>query len=125
MTEFDLRRSLADQLRSVAEWRRSRFQDDLRDSRNLVSAAGLDQMADWVMALPDGDQRIVTLSHYASQGDFFSPGQQVLYEIGRFRFFNPEIDFDTFLDQLASLAQADHREHGRFGGKQVPGDEPW
>ncbi|MCA9859691.1 MAG: hypothetical protein KC438_08210 [Thermomicrobiales bacterium] len=125
MTEFDLRQSIADHARSVAAWRRSRYQDDLRDPRNLVSADGLDAFAQWVVTLPDDDPRILALSRYASIGTSFTPGQQTLYELGRFRFFSPETEFDTFLDQLTSLAQADHVEHGQFGGKQVPGDEPW
>ena len=29
------------------------------------------------------------------------------------------------LRSAARLAEADHNERGRFGGKQVPGDEPW
>ena len=125
MTEFDLRASLAQLFRSVADWRRSRYQDDLRDPRNLVSAAGLDAMADWVSSLPEDDARLATLSRYAAVGTSFTPGQQTLYEIGRFRFFQPETEFDTFLDQLAQLAEADHVEHGQFGGRQVAGDEPW
>ena len=125
MTEFDLRPSLAGYLRSIADWRRSRYQDDLRDPRNLVSAAGLDEMAAWTMTLPEDDPRIVILSKYASEGESFTPGQQALYEIGRFRFFSPDTEFDAFLDQLAQLALADHHERGNFGGKQVPGDEPW
>lgn len=125
MTEFDLRPSLAGYLRSVADWRRGRYRDDLRDPRNLVSAAGLDGLAAWVMSLPEDDARIATLSKYASEGESFTPGQQTLYEIGRFRFFSPETEFDAFLDQLAELVTADHRERGQFGGKQVPGDEPW
>ncbi len=125
MTDFDLRPSLAGYLRSVADWRRRRYQDDLRDPRNLVSAAGLDQMADWVVHLPDDDARIITLSKYASEGESFTPGQQALYEIGRFRFFTPDTEFDSFLDQLAQFSEADHNERGHFGGKQVPGDEPW
>jgi hypothetical protein len=125
MTDFDLRRSLAEHLRAVADWRRSRYQDDLRDPRNLVSAAGLDELATWVVTLPDDDARLATLAKYASTGDSFTPGQQSLYEIGRFRFFAPDTEFDAFLDQLAQLAEADHNEHGRFGGRQVPGDEPW
>jgi len=125
MTEFDLRPSLAGYVRSVADWRRNRYQDDLRDPRNLVSARGLDEFAVWIMALPDDDRRIAVLAKYASEGDFFVPGQQALYEIGRFRFFTPETEFDTFLDQLAHLAAADHSERGHFGGKQVAGDEPW
>lgn len=125
MTEFDLRPSLADHFRSVAGWRRARYQDDLRDPRNLVSAAGLDELAVWVTALPEDDPRLATLSRLASVGTSFTPGQQVLYEIGRFRFFQPETELDTFLDQIAQLAEADHVERGHFGGRQVPGDEPW
>lgn len=125
MTDFDLRPSLAAHFRSVADWRRSRYQDDLRDPRNLVSAKGLDGLAGWVMTLPDDDARIATLARYASVGASFTPGQQSLYEIGRFRFFQPETEFDAFLDQLAQLAEADHAERGHFGGRQVPGDEPW
>lgn len=125
MTEFDLRPSLAGYLRSIADWRRNRYQDDLRDPRNLVSAAGLDDLAAWVMTLPEDDLRIATLSKYASEGESFTPGQQALYEIGRFRFFSPDTEFNSFLDQLALLSEADHTERGHFGGKQVPGDEPW
>lgn len=125
MTDFDLRPSLADHFRSVAAWRRSRYQDDLRDPRNLVSAAGLDGLAGWVATLPENDPRLAVLARYAAVGTSFTPGQQALYEIGRFRFFQPETEFDAFLDQLAQLAEADHVEHGRYGGRQVPGDEPW
>jgi hypothetical protein len=125
MTDFDLRPSIADHFRAVANWRRSRYQDDLRDQRNLVSAAGLDELARWVMLLPEDDPRIATLARYASVGASFTPGQQALYEIGRFRFFQPETEFDSFLDQLAHLAETDHHEHGHFGGRQAPGDEPW
>lgn len=125
MTDFDLRPSLAEHFRSVAAWRRSRYQDDLRDPRNLTSAAGLDAMADWIVSLPDDDHRLASLSRLASVGGTFTPGQQTLYEIGRFRFFQPATEFDTFLDQLVILTEADHQEHGRFGGTQVPGDEPW
>lgn len=125
MTDFDLRPSLAGYLRSIAGWRRSRYQDDLRDPRNLVSASGLDEFAAWIMTVPNDDPRIELLAKYASEGESFTPGQQVLYEIGRFRFFSPDTEFETFLDQLADLAAVDHNEHGHFGGKQVPGDEPW
>ncbi len=125
MTDFDLRPVLAGYIRSVATWRRSRYQDDLRDPRNLTSATGLYELAAWVMSLPDDDPRVEAIAKFASEGESFVPGQQMLYEIGRFRFFNPDTEFDSFVDQLARLAETDHNEHGRFGGKQVPGDEPW
>lgn len=125
MTEFDLRPSIAEHFRSIARWRRSRYQDDLRDQRNLVSAAGLDAMAEWVETVPVDDLRLMTLSRYAASGSSFTPGQQALIEIGRFRFYQPDTEFDIFFDLLALLAEADHGERGRFGGQQVPGDEPW
>lgn len=125
MTDFDLRPALAGYIRSIADWRRGRYQDDLHDPRNLVSASGLDEFARWILNLPDDDPRIERLSQFASAGESFMPGQQALYEIGRFRFFTPDTDFGSFLDRLAELAEADHRERGQFGGKQVPGDEPW
>lgn len=125
MTDLDIRPSIAAHLRSVAEWRRTRYADDLRDPRNLVSAAGLDELADWVMTIPVTDARLTTLATYAANGDSFAPGQQTLYEIGRFRFFTPDTAFDRFLELLADLAIADHAENGRFGGRQAPGDEPW
>src|SRR4249920_2257272 len=112
MTDFDLRPSLARYLRSIADWRRSRYQDDLRDPRNLVSASGLDGFATWIMTVPEDDPRIAQLAKYASEGESFTPGQQALYEIGRFRFFMPDTEFDAFLDQLADLAAADHHERG-------------
>lgn len=125
MTDFDLRPALTSYLRSIADWRRSRYRDDLRDPRNLVSATGLDELAVWISTLPVDDTRLQTLAKYAANGDTFIPGQQVLYEIGRFRFYSPETEFETFLDRLVVLAEADHNEQGRFGGRQVPGDEPW
>lgn len=125
MNDFDLRPSLAEFLFSIANWRRRRYQDDLRDQRNLVSAQGLDDLAGLVKALPEDDPRLAILLQYASEGESFTPGQQTLYEIGRFRFFSADADLDAFLDRLAELAQIDHRERGNFGGKQVAGDEPW
>jgi hypothetical protein len=125
MEEFDIRESLAAHIRQTADWRRSRFQDDLRDSRNLRSARALDDFAAFVLTIPSDDPRLRILATYASEGQSFIPGQQVLYEIGRFHFFDDETTFDAFLSQLAEFARGDHEEHGHFGGKQAPGDDPW
>jgi hypothetical protein len=125
MEEFDIRASLAAHIRGTADWRRSRFQDDLRDPRNLRSAGALDAFADFVLTIQPDDPRLRALTRYASEGESFTPGQQVLYEIGRFRFFDDETTFDAFLSQLAEFARDDYEEHGHFGGKQVPGDDPW
>ena len=116
---------LAEYLRSVAAWRRQRFQDDLRDPRNLRSAAALEELADHVLALPVDDARLQRLRVLAVQGESFVAGQQTAYEIGRFRFFAEDAGLDAFLDRIVELAAADRGEQGRFGGRQVPGDEPW
>jgi hypothetical protein len=123
--EVSVRQMIADYLRSVAIWRRQRAQDDLHDSRNLRSASALDALAGYVLALPEDDDRIQELARLAVEGQTFVPGQQTAYEIGRFHFFSEDSSFDAFLTWMVELAAADRNEHGRFGGRQVPGDEPW
>jgi hypothetical protein len=118
-------RAVADYARSLADWRRQRYQDDLRDRRNLRSADGLTEFAVYVEQLPSDEPRLTRLAKLALQGERFEPGQMTAYELGRFRFYAEDATLDGLLDQLVELAEADHREHGRFGGPQVPGDEPW
>ena len=123
--EPSINQLLADYLRSIAVWRRQRYQDDLRDARNLRSAAALEELAEHVLALPPDDDRLRQLDRLAVEGEAFAPGQQTAYEIGRFRFFSDEAGLDAFVDRILELAMADRGEQGRFGGLQVPGDEPW
>jgi hypothetical protein len=125
IVEVSFQRSMADYLREVASWRRRRYRDDLRDQRNLQSAAALEQLADYVQQLPADNETLTQLAALTIEGGEFLPGQQAAYEIGRFRFYNQEATFDGFLAQLVELARADRGEHGRFGGPQVPGDNPW
>jgi hypothetical protein len=123
--ERSVQSMLAEYLRTVADWRRQRYQDDLRDRRNLQSAAALDQLADHVLALNEDDERLPELQRLSVEGDQFVAGQQTAYEIGRFHFFDVNVGFDSFLDRIVELAIADANEHGNFGGLQVPGDDPW
>ena len=123
--EPSINQMMAEYLRSVATWRRQRYQDDLRDVRNLRSAAALEELADHILALPPDDERLQRLHTLAVEGETFLPGQQTAYEIGRFRFFSDEAGLDAFVDRIVELAVADRGEQGRFGGVQVPGDEPW
>lgn len=76
-------------------------------------------------ALPEDDGRILELERLWRHGEQIEVGQQGAYEMGRFRFFAEDVDMEQFLDQVVSLAQSDAGERGRFGGQQVPGDEPW
>ena len=116
---------IAEYLTQIADWRRRRYQDDLRDERNLRSAEGIEELGRYVRGLADDDERIVDLERLWRQGEQIEVGQQAAYEIGRFRFFVPETELDAFVDQMTDLARADANERGRFGGPQVPGDEPW
>ncbi len=125
MIDADPRRTMADYFRRIAAWRRQRAGEYDRDARNLRAAAGLDELADHVLALPADDERVVRLTALAMQGEEFVPGQQTSYEIGRFRFLSDEPTLDAFLTNVVRLAEADRGEQGRFGGRQVAGDDPW
>lgn len=118
-------RSVADYLLDVAAWRKQRYDDPHRDPRNLQSAAGLEALAAFVLELPEDEPRLLKLAELASSMDSFVPGQQVTWEIARFRFFHAFSSCDAFLTQLADLAERDSTEHGRFGGRMAEGDDPW
>jgi hypothetical protein len=68
---------------------------------------------------------LIDLQRLAGEGDEFAPDQRVLYELGRFRFHQPDIGVEPFLDTLVTLAEADRGEAGRFGGRLPEGDDPW
>lgn len=117
--------SLADFCRATAAWRRRKAEEYDRDARNLRTAAALDELADYVLALPEDDRRLRELERLAGEAEEFRPDQRVLYELGRFRFHHPEAGLDPFLDTLVALAAADRGEQGRFGGRMPEGDDPW
>jgi len=120
-----LQRSISDYARSVAGWRRQRFDDPHQDRRNLRSAEGLEEFAGYVLDLPEDDPRLLILRELASYDDDFTPGQQVTWEFARFRFYHEHSTCDAFITHLAELAQSDSTEHGHFGGRMAPGDDPW
>ena len=119
------RRAIAAYLHQIADWRRRKAEEFDRDARNLHTAAALEELADFVLALPDEDDRLRALDRVAMEGEAFAPGQMTSYEIGRFRFFSDEPTLDAFLTTMVRLAEADRGEQGRFGGRQVEGDNPW
>jgi hypothetical protein len=120
-----LQRSFSDYCRSVAEWRRQRYDDPHRDARNLRGAEGLEEFATFVLELPDDDPRLAKLAELAAYDGEFTPGQQVAWEVARFRFYHAHGSCDAFLTHLTELAEKDSTEHGRFGGTMAPGDDPW
>lgn len=118
-------RAIAAYARELAAWRRGRYQDDLRDRRNLQCADGLEEFATYVESLPNDDNHLHRLGQLALHGERFEPGQQTAYELGRFRFYSADATLEGLLENLVELAEKDAGEYGRFGGPQVPGDEPW
>jgi hypothetical protein len=124
MTET-IKRTMTDYLAQIADWRRRKAEEFDRDPRNLRTARALEDLAAFVLGLPDDDARLIALDRLAMDGERFAPGQMTAYELGRFRFFSEEPSFDAFLTHLVELAGADRGEQGRFGGRQVPGDDPW
>lgn len=117
--------AVAEFVRTTAAWRRRKAEEYDRDARNLRAAAALEELADHVLALPADDPRLRELARLTSEGDEFRPDQRVLYELGRFRFHQPEATPDPFLDRLVELAEEDRGEAGRFGGRLPEGDDPW
>ncbi len=118
-------RSFAAFCDATARWRRRKAEEYDRDERNLRAANALQELGAFVLSLPADDQRLRDLQRLAATGEDFTPDQRVLYELGRFRFHQPDASMDAFLTQLVALAEADRGEAGRFGGLMPEGDDPW
>jgi hypothetical protein len=122
---FTTQQIFADYIRSLATWRRARYDDPDRDPRNLQSAAGLDAFADWIVALPDDDPRIIRVREIAMSGERVEPGQQAHTGLARFHFHHTETSFDGALARFIELQEQDIAEAGHFGGRLPEGDDPW
>ena len=118
-------RSFAAFCDATAQWRRRKAEEYDRDERNLRTANALQEFGAFVLSLPPDDQRLRDLQRLSGTGEDFTPDQRVLYELGRFRFHQPDASMDGFLTQLVVLAEADRGEAGRFGGLLPEGDDPW
>lgn len=117
--------AIAEHLRSVAQWRRDRMQEFDPDPRNLRSAAGLDKLADFWLALSEDDERVVALTRLTFLGQMFRPGQRTEWEIPRFCFYHEESSLEGFLNRLVELAEQDAAETDPIGLPMVEGDNPW
>lgn len=93
--------------------------------RSDRSAAGLRELAAFIRTLSDGDSSIEQLTRLAFSGPTFDPGASLLNELGRFRFHDPKTPLDQFLQFMITLAGQDADEQSRWGGPQIPGDNPW
>jgi hypothetical protein len=127
----DVRRAICERIESIAAWRREREQQDMYGlgpdvaARSKRSAEGLLELSAHIASLPPDDLRVARLAELAFYGDQFDPGATMLHELGRFRFHDPNVSVDGFVDRLVELAILDHSERDQIGGRQAPGDNPW
>lgn len=117
--------ALAEHLRSVAQWRRDKMQEFDPDARNLRSAAGLEELANYWLTLPEDDPLVVELVGLTFLGQMFRPGQRTEWEIPRFRFYHEESTVEGFMRKLLDLARQDAAETDPIGLPMVAGDNPW
>ncbi|MEJ7839828.1 MAG: hypothetical protein WKF81_13530 [Thermomicrobiales bacterium] len=128
---YAVKREIVNRIIAIAAWRRERGEQDQFGfgsdvlARHQRSAAGLDELADYVSSLDDNDVRLHELVRLAFRGDFFDPGATLLTEMGRFRFHDPTTSTDAFVTEMTGYAEVDAAESVEFGGKQVAGDNPW
>jgi hypothetical protein len=117
--------AIVEHLRAVAQWRRDKMQEFDPDPRNLRSAAGLDALAEYLLSLPEDDERVVEFAALTMLGQMFRPGQRAEWEIPRFRFYHEESTVDAFFGKLIELARQDAAETDPIGLPMVEGDNPW
>jgi len=121
---IETRLLFADYIRSLATWRRTRYDDPDRDPRNLQSAAGLDAFAEYVLTLPDNDPRFERIQALAVVGERVEPGQQAHVGLSRFHFHHTETSVEGMLNHFIELQEADVAEAGNFAGRLPEGDDP-
>jgi hypothetical protein len=115
-------RAIADYFLEQARWRDERAAEHPEDHRNSQSAAGLSELAKYVLALPDDDERIIDLTTLATREGVFMPFQEGSRITGRFRFGRPDQDCGAFLGELVRQTHRDAldfaREHGAIEGSE-------
>ncbi len=127
----DVRRAISERILGIADWRVQREQQDMLGlgpavaARSRRSAEGLRELAGAIATLPPDDPRLAKVAVLAFYGDQFDPGATMLHELGRFRFHDPDVSVDGFIDRMVELAELDHSERDHLGGRQAPGDNPW
>ena len=115
---------IAEYLIQLAGWRRQRYQDDLRDPRNLRSADAIEDLARFVRDLPEADERLTELDRLWRRGEQIEVGQQAAYEIGRFQFFESDTEPEQFIDFVITLARADMASRAASAGHRCPAMNP-
>jgi hypothetical protein len=94
---------LADFVRQRAQWRAAQARQWPEDPRNARSAEALDQLALWVMELPDSDERLRKIADVCTDETPFLPaGENAARFTARYGYtFTPNAD--RFLGVFTSL----------------------
>jgi hypothetical protein len=107
--DAEIQQAIAEHFREQARWRRERAAEYPDDHRNVTSAAGLEELADYVLSLPPSDERLRELGRAGMLEGLFSPpsGGAAAYAISRFRFRSSAEGYDRFLTVLVSSLNKD------------------
>jgi hypothetical protein len=110
--------AIADHFREQARWRRDKAAEYPDDQRNAQCAAGLEELAEYVLGLPADDERVIELTTLGVRDGMFSPfpGSPAEHAIGRFRFHRGDEDCGQFLAELVRRMRDDALRFGREHG---------
>src|SRR5260370_18910815 len=113
-SDAEIQQAIAEHFREQARWRRERAAEYPDDHRNVTIAAGLEELADYVLSLPPSDERLRELGRAGMLEGLFSPpsGAASAYAISRFRFPSSSDGYVPFLPLLFTLFSAKPAQHG-------------
>ena len=125
-------RAIADYLLEQARWRGEKAEQYPEDARNLRCAAGLKELAEYVLGLSPTDERVLELTTLGVREGMFSPypavgpgGGNAPYAISRFRFhaYGADEDCEHFLARLVVHMRDDALAFAREQGELPDADE--
>ena len=101
-TEYT-RAAFADFLHGQADWRDARAHEWPEDPRNKRSSEALHDLASWVMALPENDERLRQLAEcFTDEAPFLPVGDDLAHFAARYGFSFPA-DPDRFMNSFVTL----------------------
>ena len=104
----DIRTALADYLNDQAAWRQGKADEYPEDPRNQRSAKALRQLAQYVLSLPSGDERLRMLAalDWVAWGRFV-PGAEAGRVVARIGFDLGPSDIDALLTRFTDACVDD------------------
>jgi hypothetical protein len=97
---------LAEHFHWAASWRLEKAAQYPDDPRNEQCAEGLQELAQYVEALPEDDERLRELSSLAIRDGATAFSVDARWAIDRFRFHDAFADVDDFLTKLVKIEVA-------------------